>query len=285
MTRLDTSHDVTGQDSARASIRKHSKSFALAARLLAPEARRRAEALYAWCRRADDAVDCAPDAESAAVALAELRRELDAIYAAGGGVAVGDPAAVSFRAVALGCGIPREYPAELLDGFGMDVGGFEYRTEGDLLLYCYRAAGVVGLMMCHALGVGDAGAFRHASDLGTAMQLTNIARDVAEDHARGRRYLPAAWFDAAPPVGAPLDDAAFAPAVRRCLALAGAYYESGNAGLVYLDRRSRFAVRVASLVYAEIGRRVAANGHRVTAGRARVSGRRKLLLVARAALG
>ncbi len=282
MTRLDMSHDVTGQDLARASIRKHSKSFALAARLLAPEARRRAEALYAWCRRGDDAVDCAPDADSAALALAELRRELDAVYDGG---AVGDPAAVSFRAVAIGCGIPREYPAELLDGFGMDVANFEYRTEGDLLLYCYRAAGVVGLMMCHALGVGDARAFRHASDLGTAMQLTNIARDVAEDWGRGRRYLPAAWFDAPPEIGAPLDDAAFAPALRRCLALAATYYESGNAGLIYLDRRSRFAVRVASLVYDEIGRRVAANGHRVTAGRARVSGRRKLLLVARAALG
>lgn len=261
---------------ARAVIRRHSKSFALAARLLAPAARRRAERLYAWCRFADDAVDHAPDAPAAAAALAGLRADLDAVYA---GRPPESPAAGLLASVAAECGLPREYPEDMLAGMAMDAAGTRYRTPDELLVYCHRVAGTVGLMMCHALGVSDDRAGPHAGRLGIAMQLTNIARDVAEDWGRGRLYLPLDWLAVKPTPGRAIDDADAAPAVARLLAAADGHYAAGAAGLPYLDRRGRLAVRVAGTVYREIGERVRAAGCRPSAGRAVVTVRRKLLAV------
>ena len=262
-------------------IRRHSKSFALAARLLSPVVRRRAERLYAWCRYADDAIDLAPTPRAAEVALADLRGELDAIYA---GRTARTPAGRMLAVVVAELRLPRQYPEELLAGMAMDAAGQRYRTLDELLLYCHRVAGVVGLMMCHAMGVADDDAAVHAGHLGIAMQLTNIARDVAEDWSRGRLYLPLDWLGEVPPAAEPLPDALVAPAVRRLLAEADRYYASGDAGLPHLDRRSRLAVRVARMVYAEIGTAVRRNGCRPSAGRAIVSHRRKLRAVV-AAMG
>ena len=146
----------------------------------------------------------------------------------------------------------------MLDGFAMDAAGTRYETAEELLVYCHRVAGVVGLMMCHALGVADPAARRHADDLGIAMQLTNVARDVAEDWARGRLYVPAEWLPRAPRPGEPLSDGSFgagpAPAGgpgRRLLPL-----RRGGTPLPAAARPLRGAR--ASRVYAEIGTRVAA---------------------------
>ncbi|MCS6864584.1 MAG: phytoene/squalene synthase family protein [Gemmataceae bacterium] len=260
-------------------IRRHSKSFALAARLLPPIERQRAEALYAWCRTADDQIDQALEPAAAVAALAELRREVEDVYA---GRPVSTPAAVALRRVVETCSLPREYPLEMLAGFAMDVAGTRYVTEADLLLYCYRVAGVVGLMMCHALGVTEEEALPHAADLGIAMQLTNIARDVADDWARGRLYLPATWLARSPTPGEPLQDELLVPAVRQCLALAERYYRSGELGFQYLTPRCRFSVRVAARVYQAIGWQIAARGYRPSAGRAVLSQPRKWLFLVRA---
>jgi len=264
----------------RAVIQRHSKSFALAARLLSPAVRGRAEKLYAWCRYADDAIDLAPTPLTAVVALADLRADLDAVYV---GQPLKAPEAGLLAAVVAECQLPRRYPEELLAGMAMDAAGTRYRTPAELLVYCHRVAGAVGLMMCHALGVADDRAGGHAGALGIAMQLTNIARDVAEDWVRGRLYLPLDWLAGEPTPGQPLDDAATAPAVRRLLNLADEYYAAGDAGLDYLDRRSRLAVRVARRVYSAIGQRVRAAGCCPSAGRAVVPGWRKGLAVAAAA--
>lgn len=275
----------------RRSIARHSKSFDLASRLLPPERRDEVAALYAWCRRCDDAVDAAPPGE-AGPALARLRAELRGLHA-------GEPAADAvlrcFRVVVERRGIPAAYPLELLDGMAMDVANARYERLDDLLLYCWRVAGTVGLMMCHVMGVSDERAAPHAAHLGIAMQLTNVCRDVAEDWERGRVYLPAEllpedldrWLEAGrggprrPPLP-PAAREAFASAVRRLLALAERYYASADAGLRYLEPRSALAVRTARLVYAEIGRRIEARGCDVLAGRAVVSPGRKLQLLARA---
>jgi len=249
----------------RAIIRRHSKSFAMAARLLSPAVRGHAEKLYAWCRYADDAIDLAPTPLAAVVALADLRADLDAIYA---GRPVNSPAGKMLATVVSDIRLPREYPDELLAGMAMDAAGTRYRTLDELLLYCHRVAGVVGLMMCHAMGVADERSAVHAGHLGIAMQLTNIARDVAEDWSRGRLYLPLDWLDGEPPQDRPLEDATTAPVVRRLLDVADRYYASGEAGLIHLDRRSRLAVRVARTVYAEIGSEVRRAGCRPSAGRA-----------------
>ncbi len=261
-------------------IRRHSKSFSLAARLLPPVERRRAEALYAWCRAADDAVDHATNAEAAVDALEKLRNGVEAVYA---GRPVTGPAE-ALRIVVDECAVPKEYPLEMIAGFEMDATGTVYQTTDDLLLYCHRVAGVVGLMMCHAFGVSDDAALPHAADLGTAMQLTNIARDVAEDWSRGRLYIPELWLTDAPQPGTKLDDVALAPAIRRLLSLADQYYRSGAMGLKYLSPRCRLAIRVAALVYSEIGREVARRGYRANGPRAFVPKWRKAILVAQAAL-
>jgi phytoene synthase len=268
--------------SDREVIRRHSKSFSLAASILPTAARERAEALYAWCRSADDRIDHAAGRAEAEDGLDELRSEVDDVYA---GRPVTTPAADALRRAVASCGIPREYPLELLAGLEMDVRGVWYETADELLLYCHRVAGVVGLMMCHALGLTDDAGLRHAAHLGIGMQLTNIARDVADDWHRGRMYLPAEWLPRRPSAHAPLSDEELSPAVRRCLQLAGRYYRSGEAGLRYLSPWCRLAVGTASRVYRAIGAEVAARGHRPSAGRAVVPAWRKLALLTSTALG
>jgi phytoene synthase len=260
----------------RNAIRTHSKSFALAARLLSPVARRRAERLYAWCRYADDAIDHAPTPRDALAALAVLRADLDSVYS---GRRPNAPASELLALVVADCRLPQQYPEQLLAGLAMDADGTRYRTLGDLLLYCHRVAGVVGLMMCQALGVSDERAGWHAGQLGIAMQLTNVSRDVAEDWARGRLYLPMDWMAMEPTVGEPLQDSAVAGAIERLLDVADEHYAAGDAGMKYLDRRSRFAVQVARLAYSRIGTQIRAAGCRPSAGRAVVSCRRKLMAV------
>lgn len=268
-------------------IAEHSKSFHLASRLFPRGRREEASAVYAWCRGCDDAIDLAPRDEHAA-ALAGLRERLRSVYA-------GEPQPEAvlrcFQEVVFRRRIPIEYPLELLEGMAMDVEIASYDTVDDLLLYCWRVAGVVGMMMCHVMGVSDERAAPHAAHLGVAMQLTNISRDVLEDWARGRVYVPADWLSAdlarqlREGLGGPLPDKAgpeLATATRRLLALADRYYVSADAGMAYLEPRSALAVRTARLVYAEIGAEIERRGFDVLLGRAVVSRRRKLRLAVRA---
>jgi phytoene synthase len=271
---------------SRQSLALHSKSFALAGKLLSPASRNDAAAVYAWCRRADDAID-RPSAEGPERALTRLGKELDALYAgeeyAGDGP--DDLVLTAFAGVARRCRIPIEYPRALLDGMGMDTGAVVYTSVAELLTYCFRVAGTVGLMMCHVMGVRHANALRHAADLGIGMQLTNICRDVHEDWQRGRRYLPRELFGRGPtalelnPVRSELTDdlrERCRPVLRELLRRAEEYYASGDRGLTYLAPRAAFAVRTARLVYSSIGARIAASGHDVLAGRAVVSTTSKL---------
>lgn len=274
---------------ALAVLEQHSKSFALAARLLPGDRRGDAAVLYAWCRYADDLVDLSPPAEAPALAR-RLERELDSVYA---GECQASPLFAAFQEVVRARGIPREYPEELLRGMRMDAEGFRFRSVEDLLLYCHRVAGVVGLMMCHVLGVTDARALRHAAHLGMGMQLTNVVRDVREDWGRGRLYLPErllAESGASALCPTPEGDLPgevrrpMASVAERLLALAARFYASGERGLAALDARSAFAVRTAALVYAAIGREVGRRRYDVAAGRAVVPRWKKWLLCARAAL-
>jgi phytoene synthase len=152
---------------ARAVIAHHSRSFALASRLLPRQARDDAAVIYAWCRRADDAVD-APRADRGEVA--RLTAELEAAYAG----AAEEPLLAAFGQVARARAIPLAYPSQLLAGMAMDLEGARYASVEDLIGYAWRVAGVVGLMMTHVLGVDDDAALVPAAHLGIAMQLTNV---------------------------------------------------------------------------------------------------------------
>lgn len=276
----DDQHD---QD-VQATIEKHSKSFALAAKLLPPEVNRAAVVLYAYCRRADDMIDLCPALEQAE-RLSQLQAELDALYR---GVPQADPLLARFQGVVREYALPRVYLDELLRGMQMDTEQVRYRTLSDVLLYAYRVAGVVGLMMCHVMGVREGRALRHAAHLGMAMQLSNIARDVQEDWQRGRLYLPEAWLEASivealdPAGGQSLPRSAaegIARATERLLQHADDLYRSGDAGVPHLSFRCGLSIRAARLVYAEISTRVREQGCDPFAPRAVVSRGRKISLL------
>lgn len=243
-------------------LARKSKSFALAGRLLPGRVANDAAVVYAFCRRADDAID---EGSGTPATLRRLREEVDSIFS---GAPQGDAQLAAFQEVAWRCAIPRAYVDELLDGMEMDVGFADYATVAELLVYCHRVAGTVGLMMCHVMGVTHPRALRHAAHLGIAMQLTNICRDVAEDAANGRVYLPRL-------LGRPRD------AVRALLRQADRYYASADIGIRMLPWRCALAVRTARHVYAAIGKRIAARGYAVDAGRAFVPLATKLVLLAR----
>ena len=260
-----------------------SKSFALAARLLPPQVAADAAVVYAFCRRADDSVDLSAPQQRPG-RLAALRGEVASVAA---GEPQADPMLASLQEVMRRRAIPREYLDGLLLGMEMDVRGESYPSLPDLLLYCHRVAGTVGLMMCHVMGLRDPRALRRAAHLGIAMQLTNICRDVAEDWANGRLYLPRAMLGRhAPSVAAgPFPAALREPAgraVRLLLDEADRWYASADEAIDLLGFRCALAVRTARLVYAAIGGRIAAQDCDVLAGRAVVPASGKLLLAFRA---
>ena len=262
-------------------LRVGSKSFHAASLLLPRRVRDPATALYAFCRLGDDAVD---EAEDPAQGLADMRERLDAAYR---GAPLDHPADRAFAHVIEQHDMPRELPEALLDGFAWDAAGRRYETLEDVHAYAARVAGTVGAMMTLLMGVRRHAALARATDLGTAMQLTNIARDVGEDARNGRIYLPRQWLreaDIDPDafLAAPVFSAGVAGVTARLLAEAGRLYVRAEAGIAMLPRDCRPAIRAAHSIYAEIGAEVVRAGHDSVSRRAVVSSRRKLTLLGRA---
>jgi phytoene synthase len=261
----------------RAAIRQGSRSFHAASRLLPGRVRDPALALYAFCRLADDAVDHGGDARRA---VAALHVRLDRVYA---GRPRNAPADRAFAAVVAAHALPRALPEALLEGFAWDAAGRRYETLCDLMAYCARVAGTVGAMMSVLMGVRDRDALARACDLGVAMQLTNIARDIGEDAAAGRIYLPLDWMaeagiDPEAFVSAPCPGPELVAIVRRLLGEASVLYARGEAGVAALPADCRPGILAARHIYAAIGRRVEAAGDELLQRRARTSGGEKLAL-------
>lgn len=279
-----TAPDPADLAACREVIRVHSRSFYAASKLLPGDARDAAIATYAFCRGADDDVDDAGSPDAARERHQRTRQRLDRLYA---GEAMDTPVGRAFAWVVRDRGIPRAEPEALLDGMAQDLDGIvRIADEDSLLLYCYRAAGVVGRMMSRIMGRADAAALRRAVDLGIAMQLTNIARDVGEDAARDRVYLPGTWLAEA---GSSFDEVlsrratpAVCATTLRVLARAEDYYASGIAGIALLPWACRPSILSAALLYRAIGQRVRARGGDGVTARARVAGPAKAALIARA---
>ncbi len=257
---------------AEATLARQGRSFHWARRLLGATHADRATRLYAFCRRLDDLVDEAASPEEARVALAAADRA----------IADGrsdDPVLSDGLALMRECGIEPGIVRELIAGMASDAETVRMADEAELLRYCYRAAGTVGLMMCRVLDAPEPAAAAHAVDLGIAMQLTNLCRDVAADARMGRRYLPASLVgDIAPDAliePSPALQPALRAAVARLLAVAEVYYASGEAGLPFLPVRARAGILVAGRVYRAIGHRLAAAEHAYWQGRAFVPDWRK----------
>jgi len=276
------------------SMQRGSLSFFLAARLAGARLRTGLMVLYSWCRFCDDAVDACDQSEAIeqrTLAVDELRRQTwSAMHGGTKPLLQKDqPAAfAAFHWLTQAYRIPDHYPQELLAGMDMDVAGQRYVTYDDLRLYCYRVAGVVGLMFSHLAGVSDERALQNAADLGMAMQLTNIARDVLTDLELGRVYLPDEWLMAAGLTTSDIGDvskrAQLVAVVERMLSEADHFYASGEAGLKYLPWRAALAAGAARFIYAEIGQLVRRRGVHAWDQRAVVPLPRKLFLVCRAIL-
>ncbi len=262
-------------DYCRETIRTGSLSFHAASKLLPARVRDPALALYAFCRLADDAVD---DSAHKAPAVLSLRDRLDLVYA---GRPRNSGADRAFAAVVEQFEMPRALPEALLEGLAWDAFGRQYDTLPDLLAYCARVASAVGAMMCVLMRVRDADALARACDLGLAMQLTNIARDVGEDARAGRLYLPLAWLreEAIRPedfLDDPTPDPRLQRLTRRLLVQAEAFYDRSEAGVAVLPLACRPGIYAARHVYAGIGGAVARLGYDSISGRARTTGRQKL---------
>lgn len=260
-------------------LAEHGRTFHFASRLLSERDAARAARLYRFCRYVDDLADEADDEWEARRELARVEQALDG--------RADDPIVDDFLALAAECSMPLAPARALIAGVASDLGPVRFIDEEQLLRYCYRVAGTVGLMMCAVLDVDEPDALPFAIDLGVAMQLTNIARDVAEDAARDRRYLPATLVGSVEPEQlvdpGPELRTTVAHAVARLLDEAERHYRSGEAGLVHLPRRARQSVWVAARVYREIGQRLRRRGFATWHGRAVVPTRRKVV-VAGAAL-
>jgi phytoene synthase len=290
-------------------LRAGSRSFDAAARLLPRSVRDPAIALYAFCRVADDTIDegsgdegsgdegsgdegtghertgherTGQGASGAAGGLAWLRERLALVYA---GQPIARPADRAFARIVARFGIPRTLPEALLEGFAWDAEGRRYDDLAALRAYAVRVAGTVGAMMAVLMGASDPARLGAAIDLGVAMQLSNIARDVGEDARAGRLYLPLRWLaeagiDPETFLAAPRHAPALGCVVQRLLDAAEEHYRRARPGIARLPPACRFGIGAASLLYAEIGREVARRGHDSVSSRAVVSGRRKLRVLA-----
>jgi phytoene synthase len=240
--------------------------------------------LYAFCRRADDAVDSDTDNAVGLRRIEFLRKRLDQVYAGNAGDDAIDRA---FAAVVEKHAIARALPEALLAGMEMDARGQRYDSESPLLLYCFRVASTVGLMMTRVMGPSDDSAYLHAAELGVAMQLTNIARDVGEDARRGRVYLPSDLcedhgFDPTTLATLPVATQPLKEVVRALLQRAREHYQSADRGIPLLPRDCRLAIASSRHIYSGIGDAVAANDYDSIRTRAYVTLAGKLLRVLRA---
>lgn len=273
-------------EDAREAIAVGSQSFAWAAWLFDRPVRERAWMLYAWCRRCDDIADGQafghaaepdePDDPEEARDLIEAIRVLTRRALEGQPTA--DPAFDAFGQVALEARLTMEMAEDVIGGFALDAADWRPRSEADLMRYCWHVAGAVGVMMAQVMGVDpeDHETLDRAADLGFAFQLVNIARDLVDDDAIGRCYLPEEWLaeeDIEPGQQTkPHHREELAEMAARLVALAESHAEAARYGAGRLAFRQRWAVLAAANIYTEIGRDVVRLGprawdHRVHVGR------------------
>ena len=277
---LRNNNEVNNDDLnvCRALLRGGSHTFHAESKMLPRNIRDAATALYAFCRVAHDAIDLSDDHEAALIAL---RARLQSAYAAQTNHDAVDRA---FAAVVNRHGIPRALPEALLEGFQWDAAGRQYETLADLQAYAARVAGTVGATMALLMGEREPDTIARACDLGVAMQLTNIARDVGEDARMGRLYLPLDWLreagiDPQAWLARPEFSPRLAKVVARLLDAADELYARAELGISRLPTSCRPGMYAARLLYAEIGREVERRGMDSVTSRAVVASKRKARLL------
>jgi phytoene synthase len=275
-----------GGDYARCAeiTRRASSNFYYAFMLLPLERRRALYSVYAFCRFVDDIADDDGN-ENPAAMLARWRNELDNVFA-------GTPSRAISRALSENVrrfNIPRRYFEEVIDGVEMDLTQRRYETFADLYLYCRRVASAVGLICIEIFGYHNQSAQVYAELLGVAFQLTNIIRDVGEDAARGRIYLPledlAHFRVSEVEILRSVYAAGFRGLIESQVERARHYYREAEQALADEDRRSMLPAEGMRLIYLSLLERIARGGYRVLDRRTSLSAPRKLYLVGRAWAG
>lgn len=279
----------TSRQACRELTRHHAKSFYFASHALPAQKRNDAYAVYAFCRYVDDQIDLAPDDVARQRAMADLSHLLHAAYKSDNSSRSLQKSLQwlpAFRETIQRRSIPAQYFEDLLKGVEMDLGAVRLQTWEELDTYCYHVASVVGLIMVHVMTEPSRELLKPARDLGTAMQLTNILRDIAEDWQRDRLYLPSEELEK---FGLNEEDFAqkrvtepFRAMMRFQIGRARAFYSYAEPGIAALPNDgSRYCARLMSTIYGAILDEIERADYQVYRGRVRVTFRRKLWLAFR----
>ena len=267
----------------RSITRREAKNFYYAVVTLPKEKRKAIYAAYAFCRQCDDSVDDAASPEAKLSALAYMQDNLEAAYQG----RAATPVFLALSDTAERYAIPQEYFSEIIRGVESDLVKTRYRDFNELREYCYRVASVVGLVCLQIFQYRDEAAREYAVDLGLAMQLTNIMRDVREDWNMGRVYLPqdemARFGYTEEQLGAGVHNDALVKLLRFQGQRARSYYRSGFRLLPYLSRTSRACPAALGAIYSRVLDRIEASGYNVLGEeRIALSGSEKARIAARA---
>jgi phytoene synthase len=267
---------------ARSLTAHYSKSFYLSTCLLPRHKRWATFALYGFCRHIDNLTDN-PRARSEKEIVRELKflkDELKTAYRTGESE---HPIVGPFISVAQKYDISQKYPLELIKGVQMDTNLNRYESFDDLHLFAYRVAGVVGLMMTPLLGYKNPDAMKYAENLGIAMQLTNILRDVKEDKDMDRIYLP---LEEIRMFGLQENDffeenmsESFKNLMKYQVDRAHQYYDEADKGIKMLDRDAQFAIYSASKIYRGILKKIEIQNYNPFQGRVFVPQSKKVQIL------
>jgi phytoene synthase len=260
---------ATAYQQCESITRREAKNFAYGIRLLRPPERGALSAVYALARRIDDIGDGAAPAGERLAELARVRRDLHAADAASDARTADDPVWEALRDATVRYSLPLDAFDDLIDGCERDVRGDRYTTIDELIGYCRQVAGSIGRLSLSIFGTNDPDvAVPLADDLGVALQLTNIVRDVVEDRERGRVYLPAkdvAALGCEPDLSGPPH--AVAELVSLQCRRAEEWFERGLQLVPLLDRRSQACVAALAGIYHHVLRRIERDPLVVTRGR------------------
>jgi len=252
--------------------------------VLPKEQRQAIRALHAWSRAVDDDVDEPAEGSSGREAVDRWRREIGLLYAG----RPAEPETLALRPHVERYHIPRGHLEELVRGIEMDLTCTRYGTFRDLAGYCYRVASVVGLICLRIFGDEEERGRGYAEDLGLALQLTNILRDVGVDHARGRIYLPEderqqfGYHEEA--LARSERSEAFLELMRFQVARARAFFASAEHEAETLDRKRLFAAEIMGGVYRRLLDRIEQSGFDVFRREIRVPKLERVWIVASTAL-
>ena len=257
---------------AQSITKKNAKTFYFASKFLTEEKRKAAYSIYAICRISDDSVDM-PKQSPAAMNLEGMKKKIDSAYSKN---SLNDSVLLAFKDTITKYEIPKEYFNDLLEGIYMDLSKNRYDTFDELYTYCYRVAGVVGLVMLKIFGSSSDKAPQHAIDLGVAMQLTNILRDIKEDYERGRIYIPLDEMKrfniTEGDIAEERIDKNFISLLKYQIQRARTYYVDSAKGIKMItDKKGRFVVCMMKDIYSGILDAIEKNEYNVFSQRAQVN--------------